>query len=91
MSQFETPISRDWANSSVLRDRGDILQTKKVPREGQQMQVLRVFLQSAIQNLNKQIQGYAAELIFNLDEVGMSDWEVAKREKLSDPRRFADR
>jgi hypothetical protein len=41
-------------------------------------QVPGAFLERIIQNLHEYVQGYAAELVFNLDEVGISDWEERK-------------
>jgi hypothetical protein len=42
-----------------------------------------VFLERTVQNLTEYeyIQGCTAELVFNLDEIGMSDWEDCKVRK----------
>jgi hypothetical protein len=34
-----------------------------------------VFLERTVQDLSEHIQGCVAEPVFNLDEVGISDWE----------------
>jgi hypothetical protein len=39
------------------------------------LQVPRAFLERMIQNSHNYIQRCLAELVFNLDEVGISDWE----------------
>jgi hypothetical protein len=38
-----------------------------------------------VQNLNEYVQGSTAELVFNLDEVGISDWEDRKARKIVVP------
>jgi hypothetical protein len=45
-----------------------------LPRR-QRLQVSRVFLERTVQNLNEYAQGCTTELVFNLDEIGISDWE----------------
>jgi hypothetical protein len=52
-----------------------VIQTKSGGHEGQRSQVPGVFLERIIQDLHKYAQGCVAELVFNLDEVGISDWE----------------
>jgi hypothetical protein len=46
-----------------------------------------VFLERIIQDLHEYVHGSVAELVFNLDEVGISDLEDRKRRKLSSPTR----
>jgi hypothetical protein len=41
-----------------------------------------VFLERIIQDLHEYVQGCVAELVFNLDEVGISDWEDRKTQKV---------
>jgi hypothetical protein len=65
-------------NSFVLPRCGDVLSTKSTPQEQQRLQVPRAFLERTIRNLNEHVQGCTAELIFNLDEFGISDWEDRK-------------
>jgi hypothetical protein len=55
---------------------------KKSGAQGaQRLQVAGVFLERIIQDLNEYVQGCVAELVFNLDEVGISDWEDRKTQK----------
>jgi hypothetical protein len=46
-----------------------------------------VFLDKTIQELNEHVKGCIAELVFNLDEVGISDWEDRKPRKVIARRR----
>jgi hypothetical protein len=73
MSQFQVPVTRCWANSFVLRDSNERIQTKSVPQNEQGLEVLRVMLGRAVQDPNEDVQECTAELVCNLDEVGVSD------------------
>jgi hypothetical protein len=44
-----------------------------------------VFLERTTRNLNEPVQGCPAELVFNLDEVGISNWEYCKTRKIVVP------
>jgi hypothetical protein len=59
-------------NSFVLRHPDRIFNTKSVPQEQQRLQVHRMFLERTVHDRNEHVQGRAAELVFNLDEVGIS-------------------
>jgi hypothetical protein len=60
--------------------------SKKFPDEEQRLQISRVFLERTVQNLNEYeyeyVQGWTAELVCNLDEIGISDWEDRKAGKV---------
>jgi hypothetical protein len=70
---LKVPITRGLVNSVVLRHPGTIIETKSVPQEQQRLQVPRLFLERTVHDLNEHIQGCVAELVFNLNEVGISD------------------
>jgi transposase len=71
--EFQVAVTRGWVNSFVLRHALEIIPTKSSPQEEQRLQVPRVFLDRAIQELNEHVKRCIAELVFNLDEVGISD------------------
>jgi hypothetical protein len=56
--------------------------SKKFPQEDWRVQVSQVFLERAVQNRNEYGQGCTAELVFNLDEVDISDWEDRKARRV---------
>jgi hypothetical protein len=62
--QLKVPITRDWANSFVLRHSDQIFNTKSTPQEQQRVQVPRMFLERTVQNLKEHVQGCVAELVF---------------------------
>jgi hypothetical protein len=44
-----------------------------------------MFLERTVHDLNEQVQGCVAELVFDLDEVGISDWENRKTKRVIVP------
>jgi hypothetical protein len=44
-----------------------------------------VFLEQPVEKPNKYVQGYTAERVFNLEEVGISDWKDHKTRKVVAP------
>jgi hypothetical protein len=81
-SQFKIKSNRGWVNSFALRHSDEVIPTKSGAQEGQRSQVPGAFLERRIQDLHKYVQGCVAELVFNLDEVGISDWEDRKAKKV---------
>jgi hypothetical protein len=69
-------------NSFVLLHSDEIIQRKSGAQEGQRSQVSGVFLEIIIQDLHEDVKGCVAELVFNLDEIGISDWEHGKTKKV---------
>jgi hypothetical protein len=49
------------------------------------LEIARAFLDETTRCLREQVQGMKAELVFNLDEVGMSEWEDRKEKKVIVP------
>jgi transposase len=74
-TQVKVLLTRGWVNSFVLRHSDQIFKTKSTSQEQQCLQVPRMFLERTVQDLKEHVQKYVAELVFNLDEVGLSDWE----------------
>jgi hypothetical protein len=48
---------------------------KSSPQEKQRLRVPRAFREKTIHNLNEHVHGCVDELVFNLGEVGIADWE----------------
>jgi hypothetical protein len=72
-TQLKVLITRAWVNSFVLRQSDQIFKTKSTPQEQQCLQVPRRFVERTVQDLKEHIQGCVADLMFNPDEVGISD------------------
>jgi hypothetical protein len=77
-TQLKVLISRGWVNSFVLRYSDQIFKTKSTSQEQQRWQVPRMFLERTVQDLKEHVKGCMVQLVFNLDEVGISDWEDRK-------------
>jgi ribosomal protein L18E len=75
---LKVPITRGGLKSFVLRHPDKITKTKSTPREQQRWQVPRIFPERTVQDLKEQVQRCVAELVFNRDEVDISDWEDGK-------------
>jgi hypothetical protein len=84
-SQFKASITRGWVNSFILRHPDKVMQTKSVPQDQKRLQESQMFPDRTVQNLNKGVQGCVAELVFNLFEVGISDWKDCKTRKVLVP------
>jgi hypothetical protein len=56
-----------------------------VRQEEQFLQVRAAFLPRTVQNLKEYVQTSTTELIFNLDEVAISDWEERKARNIVVP------
>jgi hypothetical protein len=59
-----------------------LTETKSTPEEDLRLKVPRAFLDEMICCLREYIQEMKSELVFNLDEVGMSEWEDRKDKKV---------
>jgi hypothetical protein len=55
---------------------------RSFPQEDTRLTVPREFLEQHIINMHRYVEGTASELLFNLDEVGASDWEDRKPKKV---------
>jgi hypothetical protein len=59
-----------------------VIEIRNPPQEEQRLQVPRAFLERTAQDLNDHVQGSISELIFNFDQVGISDWQDRKPKKV---------
>ena len=78
-------VSRGWVDSFLFRHNDELTEKKSSPQEEARLQVPRVFLDETIRSMHEAVQGCASDLVFNLDEVGISDWEDRKPKKVVVP------
>jgi hypothetical protein len=52
-----------------------LFETKSIPQESPRLEVPRVFLEAVIDGFRDHVHNACAELVFNLDEIGMTEWE----------------
>lgn len=78
-------VTRGWVDSFIHRHTAGLFETKSLPQENPRLQVPRIFLERAIECLRGHVPGSVAELVFNLDEVGISEWEDRSEKKVIVP------
>jgi hypothetical protein len=59
----------------VSRHRDEPFDSKSVPHEDSRLRVPHISLEAAIESIRTHIQDAFAELVLNLGEVGMNEWE----------------
>jgi hypothetical protein len=87
-TQLKIPMTCGWVISFVGHHSGQIFKTKGTPQEQQRLPVPRMFLERTVQDLEEHISGWMAELVFNLDEADISDWEDRKVKTVIVPARM---
>jgi hypothetical protein len=78
-------VSRGWVDSFISRHTDELTEKKSSPQEEKRLQVPRVFLEETIRTMHETIPGRPSQLVFNLDKVGISDWEDRKPTKMLVP------
>jgi hypothetical protein len=73
--RFGKSITRTWADSFLTRFAEQLFKTKSVPQKNPRLEVPRVFLQARLDGFRGHVHQPCAELVFNLDEIGISEWE----------------
>jgi hypothetical protein len=68
---FGSVITGGWVDSFLPCHRDELSGTKSVTLEDSRLQVPRVLLEAAIEAIRTLIHDPCAELVFNLDEVGI--------------------
>ena len=77
-NEFKIILSYGWINTFMVRNSERICLSTIFPQEETRLQVPRTYLDKFILILKCMIPQVPAELIFNLDECGNSDWEDKK-------------
>jgi hypothetical protein len=85
-AKYSVRISRGWLDALILRQQENLAETKSTPQEDMRLEVPRVFLNATVHHLRQYVQGMKAELVFNLDQLGVSQWEDRRDRKVVIPR-----
>jgi hypothetical protein len=67
--------TRGWVNSFFAPRADRLCKAKSAPQEAQHLEVPRWVLEETARCIAQQVQGRPTELVLNLDEVGISEWE----------------
>jgi hypothetical protein len=79
--RFGKSITRGWVDSFLTRHAEQICETKSVPQENPRFELPQVFLQAGLHGFRDHVHQACAELVFNLDEIGISEWEDRCRDE----------
>jgi hypothetical protein len=78
-------VSRGALDSFISLHADELTEKKSSPQEETRLQVPRVFLEETIGIMQERLHGRPFELVFNLAEVGISDWEDRRPKKVVAP------
>jgi hypothetical protein len=84
-AKYSRSVSKGWVDSFIRDHRACATEKQSTPQEEARREVPRVFLDETICCLREYVQGMKAELVFNLDEVGLSEWEDRKDKRVIVP------
>jgi hypothetical protein len=85
IATFGTAVTRGWVDSLLSRHTAEPFETKSSPRENQRLEVPRVFLEAAIKGIRTHVQNACADFVFDLDEIGIREWEDRVERKVIIP------
>jgi hypothetical protein len=74
-------VSRGWVASFIIRHAAELTEEKSSPYEKPRLQVLGIFRKQILLSMHETLKGHPADLVFNLDEGEISDWEDRKLKK----------
>jgi hypothetical protein len=72
-AKYSAAISPGLVDSFILPHRDELAETKSTPQEAARLEIPRIFLDETVRFLGKHVQGMKGELVFNLEEVGVSE------------------
>lgn len=75
---FHKYITRGWVHSFLFRHRDAFIKTEILPQEELRLKVPRSYLIEFMNLVEKIITIVPADLVYNIDETGLSDWENRK-------------
>jgi hypothetical protein len=75
-------VTRGWVNSFLGRHWEGSYLVKSVSQETQRLEIPRCFLEKTIRDIHEYVQGRPTEIVFEIDEVGIVDWEDQKSKRV---------
>jgi hypothetical protein len=75
-------VSRGRLDSFISHHSAELTEKKSSPQEEPHLQVPQMFLEERMRSMHETLQGCPVDLVFDLDEVGISDWEDRKPKKV---------
>jgi hypothetical protein len=84
--RYDPKLTKGWVHAFVGRHLDVLQECRSLPLEDARLTVPREQLEEHITNMKTLLVGKYSELVFNLDEVGSSEWEERKPKKVIAPR-----
>jgi hypothetical protein len=84
--KYDQFLTKGWLHAFIGRNLDTLQICHYLPQEDTRLTVLREQLEDHIENMKSIVVEKFAEFVFNLDEVGSSDWEDRKPRKVIVPR-----
>jgi hypothetical protein len=78
-------MTRGWVHSLLFQHNDEFAETISKPQEDARPQVRREFLHGTISGMEEAVQGCVRDLLFNLDEVWVSELEECTSKKVIVP------
>jgi hypothetical protein len=85
-AEHDIPIARGWVNSFIGRHIGALCVRASSPRGTQRLEIPRCFLDQTLACISQFVQRRPTEFVFNLDQVGISEWEDRKPKEVIVPK-----
>jgi hypothetical protein len=79
---FGAAVTPGWVDSFLFRHKLELSEAISRPQENPRLEIPQSFLDMMIACLSEYLPGSCAELVFNLDEVCISEWEDRARRKV---------
>jgi hypothetical protein len=82
---FGAAVTEGWVDSFVVPCKAEPFETVSRPQENTRLEILQLFLGTIVECLKQYVPVCRAELVFNSDEVGISEWEDQVQRKVIVP------
>jgi hypothetical protein len=80
--KFGKAITRRWVDPFLIIHKDGLTETIRKPQKDARLQIPREFLLGTISGMEEAAQDCIRDLVFNLDETGVSEWEDRKSKKV---------
>jgi hypothetical protein len=75
-------MMKGWVDSFLGRHETELIETTSTRQGGPRLEVPRIFLDETIRGMNEAVHMRPSDLVFNLDEMEISEWEGRKSKRV---------
>jgi hypothetical protein len=83
--EYNPRLTKGWLNAFIGRHLDQMKVCRSLPQEDARLIIPRAYLEAHIALMRTHVTGRFSEIVFNLDELGSSDWEDRKPRKVLAP------